>query len=217
MVEDGAGVLAGTGSTGSAGSMGGSPHPGSNRRPQSYQDCALPTELCGHAAAGTFSRSRCQPASLAGGGPSQPPALHPVGACSSKASLVLSVLARARVGADEGTRTHNQRFTKPPLCQLSYVGVSATKYMEGLNQGSTGALGRMAAGPPIMRHGPGHETRTRSLARRAAKTASEVATATLRDSTWPYMGIEISRSQRSRTNRLRPLPSAPATMATGRA
>ena len=27
-----------------------------------------------------------------------------------------------RQEADEGTRTHNLRFTKPLLCQLSYVG-----------------------------------------------------------------------------------------------
>lgn len=30
--------------------------------------------------------------------------------------------ARLNSGADEGTRTPNQRFTKPSLCRLSYVG-----------------------------------------------------------------------------------------------
>ena len=49
---------------------------------------------------------------------------HPQEILNSKRSDSRTYIPRFPDGADDGNRTHNLRFTKPLLCQLSYVSLS---------------------------------------------------------------------------------------------
>jgi hypothetical protein len=107
---------------------------GSNPRHQAWKACALPTELLPR----TLSRPRHR-ASHNGGGrirtfegvSRQIYSLLPLAAWVPhrfrasppiSRTLPLSTLGSTpRPRADGGNRTHNRRFTKPELCQLSYV------------------------------------------------------------------------------------------------
>src|ERR1051325_1049916 len=47
---------------------------------------------------------------------------YPRGFAPGTAGNVVAPAHVHSIGADDGTRTRNRRFTKPLLCQLSYVG-----------------------------------------------------------------------------------------------
>ena len=124
------------------------------------------------------------------------------------------------VGADDGTRTRNRRFTKPLLYQLSYVGgrrrtPQSSPRRNGHHIRASGprssALdlggGRpSAASPSAAASGGSADPGAAALGgplgqprcAAASKTSTEPATAALSDSIRPRIGIRTRRSQRRR-------------------
>ena len=132
LVDSGAGLLDWVVRSGLSGW---SPHWDLNPRPLPYQGSALPAELCGPACARLAFRGcwwagrESNPHSrrrLIYSQRSSPPAqpTHGLPRSSGRVALVVrgGRAASYSVGADDGTRTRNRRFTKPLLYQLSYVG-----------------------------------------------------------------------------------------------
>src|SRR4029453_18060571 len=109
-----------------------SPHWDLNPRPLPYQGSALPAELCGPWWAGRESNPHSRRRliySQRSSPPAQPTHVVPVLLPGPRPRWRRGVEHRpSSVGADDGTRTRNRRFTKPLLYQLSYVGGDGEGY-----------------------------------------------------------------------------------------